>query len=107
MSLTTAGYAVVAVATFLAGWLLCRTFSSEGRERYVNPELHQGRWSNPEICGSGDQTRVVWKSMDPQPDGREIMHTHKAADCTVGPGMAHVDMCACGAKRYGVFGPWS
>ena len=95
----------VAVLSFFTGWLMHSNMAIS--DRYTNPSLHEGRWARPVIYGQGDQTRVVWESLEPQPDGRERNHVHKIADCEVGPGLAHVDLCACGAKRYGVFGTWS
>lgn len=73
--------------------------------RYEDPTLHPGEWGEPEVI-TGRSIRVKWERTDGFVcDGRDM--SHRATLCTIGPNMAHVDICACGAERYGVFGAWS
>lgn len=86
------------------GWLRRRGL------RYESPNLHEGRWEGPVLVGRGDQKRVQWELATAQLMKRAFRlapgHTHTPAFCTIGPGMAHVDTCHCGAERSGVFGEW-
>jgi hypothetical protein len=67
--------------------------------------LHEGRWGKPQLIGE-TTPRVEWRLLDKWRCGGLALD-HKAVVCNIGPGMAHVDVCECGSKRYGVFGPWS
>lgn len=73
-------------------------------QRYGNPNLHEGDWLPPELR----QGVVRWERAS---GGwlRDYVaaHPHQVFRCSIGPGMAHEDVCLCGAKRYGVFGSWS
>lgn len=75
-------------------------------QRYANPSLHEGRWDGPELMGSKNQPVAVWRSLDMDQHGG-TPHVHRVLTCSIGPGTAHVDVCLCNAKRYGVFGTWS
>lgn len=79
--------------------------ASYSKERYQDPHLHSGRWGLAVVAGRGEQTRVVWECEGGFPICTGTNHGPKR--CTIGPGMAHVDECMCGKKRYGVFGAWS
>lgn len=83
-------------------------------QRYQNPSLHEGVWGPPEIRhGVVRWYRIEdgwmhWHHVDREGWMRyAVPHPHITFICTIGPGMAHVDECLCGAKRYGVFGAWS
>jgi hypothetical protein len=73
-------------------------------QRYANPNLHEGAWGPPTIS----RGKVTWLRLD-EAWLRQFIgpHAHQSYVCTIGPGMAHIDACPCGAKRYGVFGAWS
>jgi hypothetical protein len=88
-----------------AGWLVGYMHSPGPRAQYATPELHRGVWGGPMMQGVGDQRRVVWESRG----GYHICTgtNHGPVRCTIGPGMAHLDECMCGATRSGVFGVWS
>lgn len=73
--------------------------------RYTDPSLHPGRWDGPEIMGGKGHPVAVWRLLVGHPIC--VGSNHAAVVCAIGPGMAHVDTCVCGAKRYGVFGSWS
>jgi hypothetical protein len=75
------------------------------KTRYANPMLHEGRWSRPQVIGE-QLPRVEWRLLDRWRCGG-LKLDHRAVVCNIGPGMAHVDVCECGKKRYGVFGSWS
>lgn len=69
--------------------------------RYLNPQLHEGRWERVGL----DSKNVSWRMVAPVVVEGE--HRHRAVHCTITPGMAHVDKCFCGETRYGVYGEWS
>jgi hypothetical protein len=75
-------------------------------QRYRTPSLHEGVWSTPDVRHGV----VRWYRVDGDGWIRSYVsapHPHVTFVCTIGPGMAHVDECLCGARRYGVFGAWS
>ena len=72
--------------------------------RYSDPSLHPGEWGDPEVRPMRrGGVMVHWRRVD----GSPCLGNHLPRWCTIGPGMAHEDECACGAERYGVFGSWS
>ena len=94
---------IAAAAGLAAGFLASR--SLRGEDRYETPYLHEGRWGRPVINGANGQTRITWDLIAGHPIC--VGGNHHPVKCTIGPGMAHVDKCVCGAERYGVFGAWS
>lgn len=70
--------------------------------RYSDPSLHPGWWGWPATVGIGVMTQTVWSRRDKF----KCHGSHQAVRCTIGPNMAHVDVCQCGKKRHGVFGSW-
>lgn len=94
---TFAGIGLAAIAGYLLGMALR---SHPGQ--YANPNLHEGRWVGPVLQGAGVRTRVTWVSSEV----RACRGHHRATRCTIGPGMAHLDECVCGATRSGVYGSW-
>ena len=88
----------------VAGALLMVLVFWPRRGRYQSPNLHEGRWGKPKIEGSSRQLRVVWALLG-GPHACSGGH-HEAVRCTIGPGMAHLDECVCGATRSGVYGQW-
>jgi hypothetical protein len=70
--------------------------------RYRDPQLHNGKWDLKEVVNGN----VMWLRQD-QEDGLDLTHTHRAQVCQIMRGLAHVDTCTCGSRRYGVFGSWS
>lgn len=70
--------------------------------RYRDPQLHNGKWDLQTVHNGN----VTWHRLD-QEDGFSSTHTHRSQVCQIMRGLAHVDTCACGSRRYGVFGSWS
>lgn len=73
--------------------------------RYRDPHLHEGPFGQP----YREHHATVWRRtlatsavVDISPE-----HRHQVDTCTVTDSLAHVDVCYCGQKRYGVFGSWS
>lgn len=71
--------------------------------RYGTPNLHEGEWGWPCMTGPLQASLVTWV----RKDSEKCTGVHRPARCTIGPGMAHVDICLCGKTRYGVYGSWS
>lgn len=75
--------------------------------RYANPQLHEGRWDVFRILNGN----VTWARQGSHSSSDiAVLHLegeHEAVVCTITRSMSHVDECACGKKRYGVFGSWS
>lgn len=73
--------------------------------RYQDPQLHSGVW---ELDRRHSNTTVhrarygVGFHPDTSPG-----HRHRPHVCTITDSLVHVDECACGAERYGVYGAWS
>lgn len=95
---------LIAAACAGGGWLAGYLHNPTGPGRYHSPDLHRGRWGRPTVVGRHDQTRVVWELELGHPIC--VGSNHMAVKCTIGPGMAHLDECVCGATRSGVFGSW-
>ncbi len=96
-------FSVLVVASVFSAKLLI----GQQTERYQNPDLHEGRWVGPVLQGHGAQLRVTWERHADQWDERSPRdHRCRASTCTIGPGMAHLDVCTCGKTRSGVFGKW-
>jgi hypothetical protein len=97
--------------TWWAVILMALTFAVLGyvlrpkRPRYNDPQLHDGPWElvgivNHEAYWRRTQSAFIGGTA---PQGR---HDHIPHECHIGRGMSHLDRCACGAQRYGVYGPW-
>ena len=88
--------------------VMATAFGAQTRQRYASPFLHEGEWGWPQVQGMGDQSRVLWHLQTV--DGREVAqvlpHVHEPLVCNIGPGLAHMDECICGATRSGVYGEW-
>jgi hypothetical protein len=84
------------------GLLLAYAIRISDRQ-YEDPMLHSGKWSEPKLLGSNGQQRVLWERQEPVKcsGGR-----HSELRCYIGPGVAHMDECVCGATRSGVYGEW-
>jgi len=91
------GLALVVLSVFGAlAWA-----DANWRPKYHDPQLHDGRWELYEIHNGN----VVWHRQDASHSNG--LHVHRPQVCSIMRGLAHTDMCACGQKRYGVFGSWS
>jgi hypothetical protein len=103
----TADVVMVAVVTGLvcAGAGLWVGLWAKSLPRYYSPQIHEGTWRPV----SPSQVGGTWLRDGRQPLGAATPrkgHRHLAQKCVIMPGLAHVDTCHCGAKRYGVFGDW-
>lgn len=94
---------IIAMSLALGFWL-----GMEARRppRYHGVSLHDGRWGKPKLEGNGRLLRVKWERLDANKEPG-FDHAHEPMQCSIGPSLAHTDVCACGAQRYGVYGPWS
>lgn len=73
--------------------------------RYRDPQLHGGRWN---VVGMVNGN-VTWVRHGSTAVDRDILHLQGECEpvfCDIGRGLSHTDTCACGKKRYGVFGSW-
>lgn len=102
-SLALAGLVVGLVLGGGGVWWSLRWFLGGNRE-YGDPQLHSGLFA---IQHLGDTT--VWTAVLAPTAVPDVSpgHIHRVRECTIGPNLAHVDQCFCGAERYGVFGAWS
>lgn len=91
----------------LMGFLLCAYLASlaaRTQRPYSTPDLHHGKWGKPLVrIGRGGSTLVTWTREE---QVQCVGTWHQAVSCTIGPGMAHLDECACGKTRSGVYGEW-
>lgn len=96
------------IAAALGFWAMAFVgvlYLTVSRPRYANPNLHDGYW---ELEKRFDNTTVYQTRYLPgvSPDVSPG-HKHRPHQCTISDSLAHVDVCACGAERYGVYGAWT
>lgn len=71
--------------------------------RYRDPQIHEGVWRGPKNSGGvWHHDGIPWCAAELPP----LDHQCSAQTCTIMPGLAHEDKCACGGTRYGVYGQW-
>lgn len=80
-------------------------YLAQVRPRYADPQLHSGYW---QLRSRFANTTVYEARYMPGvwPDTSKG-HQHRPHLCTITDALVHVDKCACGAERYGVYGAWS
>lgn len=96
----------LALAVFVLGFVAVAQGSAlRGHRRYADPQLHSGWW---ELKQRFSNTTVYRARYMPGalPD-TSPGHTHRPHECTITDGLIHLDKCACGAERSGVYGAWA
>lgn len=91
----------------LCGFVVGAVFVGKPLPRYVSPQLHEGVWGKALVNSDGSITwlRAAGTHFLIPPETKNN-HDHVPYECTIAPGMAHEDRCACGARRHGVYGEW-
>jgi hypothetical protein len=100
MELGIAAVTFVSLVVGLAFGLALGLRHAEPKHR--NAQLHEGEWTRETVAGG----MVLWsRKMAEKP--KDCDEGHRVYVCTIFDDMDHVDACACGMTRVGVYGSWS